>query len=115
MIRFRISARAQRDLDLIVEQSGERWGDVARERYTTLLVEALREIMRAPTGPGTRDRANLVRGVRSLHLRDAREARAASRVNAPVHVIFYRVGIDRIDVVRVLHERMEASRHLPSK
>jgi toxin ParE1/3/4 len=36
-----------------------------------------------------------------------------ARVRQPVHILFYRVvrpGL--VDIVRVLHERMETSRHL---
>jgi len=37
-------------------------------------------------------------------------------VAAPVHIVFYRVaGPDLIEVTRVLHERMELSRHLGAR
>ena len=29
------------------------------------------------------------------------------------HVVFYRDRPDRVDVVRILHERMDPARHLP--
>jgi toxin ParE1/3/4 len=37
----------------------------------------------------------------------------AAKVRRPVHVIYYRLARDGvIEIVRVLHERMEPSRHL---
>lgn len=64
-------------------------------------------------GPVTRDRAGLSAGLRSLHLRHARGKDAEVKVRRPVHVLYYRaMGPDMIEIVRVLHERMEPGRHL---
>jgi len=57
-----------------------------------------------------------VTGVRSFHVRYVRHARSDDpdiKVRRPVHVLYYRVARrGLIEIVRVLHERMEASRHL---
>jgi len=108
--RFRLSAPAQADLAAILELSGERWGDDGRARYAALLGAAMRKIAADPEGPNTRDRSELAPGLRGFHLRHARRG---LDVASPVHVIFYRVGASGwIDVVRVLHERMEPTRHV---
>ena len=38
---------------------------------------------------------------------------ATAKVRRPVHVLYYRVGDEGvIEIVRVLHEKMDPSRHL---
>jgi toxin ParE1/3/4 len=73
----------------------------------------MRKVAAEPEGPTTRDRAELFRGIRSFHLRNARTGDAEARVRKPVHVLFYRVvGPRLVEIVRVLHERMDPSRHI---
>ena len=109
MARVRISGPARLDLASILAISSERWGEVGRARYTALISAAMRSIARNPEAAATRDRTELSEGLRSFHIRHARGARG---VKEPVHVIFYRATQDLIQVVRVLHERMEPSLHL---
>lgn len=73
----------------------------------------MRKIAADPDDPTTRNRNDLLPGIRSLHLRHARRERRAGSVRQPVHVIYYRVSEPGVvEIVRVLHERMEPSRHL---
>jgi toxin ParE1/3/4 len=109
MARFRISAPAHDDLEHILATNLDRWGDAGRARYAALLTTAMRTIARDPEGSMIRERPELSPGVRSLHIRHARGARG---VKDPVHVIFYRRDDDVVEVVRVLHERMEPTQHL---
>jgi len=113
MARFRLSSLARGDLTHILAVSAERWGIEGRRRYAALLTAAMRKVAAQPDGVATRDRSELSRGVRSLHLRHARVGDGETGVRQPVHVLFYRVvrpGV--VEIVRVLHERMEPSRHL---
>jgi toxin ParE1/3/4 len=104
MARFRISRLAQSDVERILETSQERWGVATRERYAALVVEALRAIAGDPQGSSSKDRSDLMVGLRSFHLRRA----TAGSVGAPVHVVYYRMHRSgSVDVVRVLHERMD--------
>lgn len=113
MARFRLSGPARADLAGILATSLERWGEDGRARYAALLAAAMRSIAAAPEAPATRDRAELVPGVRSFHVR---QVRGAHGVKTPVHVLYFRVTSSSvIEIVRVLHERMEPSLHLPSK
>jgi len=107
--RFRISDPAREDLGNILATSAERWGEEGRERYAALLVAAMRTIARDPVGPTTRDRAALLPGLRSFHVRHARRR---STVHDPVHVMFYRAAESAIEIVRVLHERMDPASHV---
>jgi toxin ParE1/3/4 len=73
----------------------------------------MREVAAEPAGPATRDRADLRLGIRSFHLRYARSDNPGGRIRRPVHVLYYRVGgAGIVEIVRVLHERMEPSGHL---
>ena len=112
MARFRLARPAQIDLANILATSAERWGTEGRRRYAAVLADAMRQVAAEPTGPLTKKRPDLRSGIRSFHVRHARRSEAA-RVRRPVHVLYYRVtqkGV--IEIVRVLHERMEPSRHL---
>jgi toxin ParE1/3/4 len=113
MARFRLSLLARADLAQILTVSAERWGTEGKRRYAAVLAAGMRKVAAEPHGPTTRDRAELSRGIRSLHLQNARAGDTEVKVRKPVHVLFYRVvrpGL--VEVVRVLHERMEPSRHI---
>jgi len=113
MGRFRISRPAQADISGILTTSAERWGVEAQRRYAACLAAAMRKAAFDPEGLVTKNRDELLPGIRSLHLRHARDDETDAKVHRPVHVLYYRVvrpGL--IEIVRVLHERMEPSRHL---
>jgi len=113
MTRYRLSRLAEADLIGILGASSRRWGSDGRSRYASLLVAAMRKIAAEPEGPATRRREELRQGIRSFHLRHARSTDPEGRVRRPVHVLYYRaVTADLTEIVRVLHERMEPSRHL---
>ena len=110
MAGFRISRPARADLERILEISLERWGDAGQMRYRALLEAALHAIASAPEGPMTRDRGLLGAGLRSLHVRHARRVHG---VHDPVQIIYYRwTRSSSIEVVRILHERMDPTTHL---
>ena len=68
-----------------------------------------------PEGPSTRDRSDLSSSLRSLHLRHARKSSREEMVESPVHVVFYKATeADLIEIIRVLHERMEPSLRIGS-
>lgn len=112
MARFRVSGPAQGDLAHILATSLERGGEAARKRYAQLMTVALRAIAESATGPATRARDELGKGLRSMHVR---QARGAAAVRDPVHVIFFRVHGECIEIVRVLHERMDPARHVTTQ
>jgi toxin ParE1/3/4 len=72
----------------------------------------MRAAATAPEGPMTRNRADLMPGIRSLHLRHVRGTNEA-KVGSPVHLLYHRVARPGlIEIVRVLHERMDPLRQL---
>ena len=72
----------------------------------------MRKVAADPEGPVTRDRTELMPGIRSFHIRHARSDDPQARVRRPAHILYYRViGAGLIEIVRVLHDRMEPHRH----
>jgi toxin ParE1/3/4 len=113
MTRYRLSRYARADLAHILETSGQMWGAEGRRRYPALLAAALRQAASDPEGRSTRDRGELLRGLRSLHLRHVRAEAPPAKVKRPVHSLYYRtIHPGLIEIVRVPHERMEPGRHL---
>ena len=110
---FRLSRPAEADLADILSASAERWGIAGRRRYAAILAAAMRKVAAEPEGPATRDRTELMPGIRSYHIRHARGDDPEARVRRPAHVLYYRVvRAGPIEIVRVLHDRMEPNRHL---
>jgi toxin ParE1/3/4 len=113
MARFRLSHPAQADLARLLTTSAERWGPEGKRRYAALLAAAMRKVAADPQGLAIRDRADLLPGIRSFHVRHARRDDPEEKVKRPGHILYYRVvqpGL--IETVRVLHDRMEPSRHV---
>jgi toxin ParE1/3/4 len=113
MARFRISRLARADLVRILATSAERWGTEGRRRYAAVIATAMRQVASDPDGVATRDRSEFLRGVRSFHIRHARADDLAPKVMRPAHILYYRaIRPGLVEIVRVLHERMEPSRHI---
>lgn len=113
MPRYRLTSLAEADVEEILRASGVAHGEDARARYRGLLSAAFRRVAADPHGGASAARDELHPGLLSLHLRHARKFSREAPVARPVHIVFYRVmapGIVTID--RVLHERMDANRHL---
>lgn len=116
-MRLRLTAAAEADIAEILLRSEEDFGFAARERYERLILIALRDIATAPFRPGSTHRPELgdEQG-RSWHLKHSRErARGPNGiVRHPRHLILYRMEApDQVAIIRLLHDAMEVSRHLP--
>ncbi|HEU4854330.1 MAG TPA: type II toxin-antitoxin system RelE/ParE family toxin [Nitrosospira sp.] len=85
---------AQRDIDDILAYTLENRGAGQLEKYKIMLDTAFKEIEQNPD----MGKSGLLPGLR--------------RFPAGSHVIFYRVDDTSISVIRVLHGRMDYSRHL---
>jgi toxin ParE1/3/4 len=113
LARYRLSDPAKADIADILRASQTRHGAEARVRYRGLLTTAMRRVAADPLGLSTQDRSELVAGLRSLHIRHARDESREAPVAEPVHVVFFRAtepGV--VEIVRVLHDRMEPGRRL---
>ena len=115
MARYRLSEPAAADIAAILRRSEELHGKEARLRYRACLTAAMRRVAADPTAMSTVDRTELAPGFRSFHIRHSRGESRAAPVANPAHVIFYRVvQTSVVEIVRVLHERMEPRRHVGS-
>lgn len=113
MARYRLSDPARADIASVLRSSEAMHGADARVRYRGLLTATLRRIAADPKGPSTVARSELFAGLRSLHIRHCRAESREAQVGDPVHVIFYRaIAPGLVEIVRVLHERMEPGRHI---
>jgi len=98
-----LGAEAERDFANIVTWTAEQFGARQAEAYTDLLLAAVETLARDPLGGATKARDNDIgAGFRSLHV--ARPGR---------HILLYRLEGERVLIVRILHDSMELSRHLP--
>ena len=94
---FVLTPRAQTDLDEIWDYTADRWGLDQAETYTRQLWKDIAIVANRP----------------SLG-RECNEVRRGYRMYpSGSHVLFYRQVADSIDVVRILHERMDYERHIP--
>lgn len=113
MARYRLSDPAKADIASMLRASETMHGTDARIRYRALLTAAMWRIAGDPHGLSTVDRGDFFLGIRSFHIRHSRGESREAPVGDPAHVIFYRaVGPGLMEIVRVLHERMQPSRHI---
>jgi toxin ParE1/3/4 len=96
MSRFTLSPRARADIEEIWDYTEARWSRDQAEIYVRQIKTAIENLAADPS-----------RG------RACDDVRAGYR-KYPVgsHVAFYRVTPDGIDIVRILHGRMDFERHL---
>jgi toxin ParE1/3/4 len=95
--RYVLSPAARADLEEIWDYTCQRWGDDQAEEYVREIQRAIERVMDNP-----------------MIGRACDELRAGYRKHAVgSHTLYYRiVGGDVINVVRILHQRMDVDRHL---
>ena len=91
------SPAAKMDLEHIWDHSVEIWGLDQADRY-------LDEIRDACFGLASGDRRGRPVDVRAGHLKYA----------TGVHMVYFRDHVDRLEVIRILHQRQDVSRNLPT-
>lgn len=94
--RVIISPKARRDLIDIGRYTEKQWGNTQRKKYLAQLKARFEKLAQHPSLGRRRD--ELPEAPLGYH-----EGR---------HVIFYRPLADDIEIVRVLHDSMDFSRHL---
>ncbi len=96
MAEYRLSPRAQRDLDGIFDYTVARWGLPQAIRYTDRIEAASADLAEAP------QRSQDCGNIRARY----------RRRNVERHVIYFRPTRYGIAVARILHQSMNAARHL---
>ncbi len=97
MVGFTLTSKAKSDLKEIARYTQERWGREQRDLYLRMLDSCIRQLAARP------DQGS-----------DCSEIRAGYRkLIAGRHLIFYRQpDTDAIEIVRILHGRMDIDTHL---
>lgn len=96
MAEYRLSPQAQRDLEELFDYTMIHWGLAQALRYSDLVEAACVDLADAP------QRAQVC-----SHIRPGYRRRSLER-----HVIYFRTTSYGIAVIRILHQRMDAARHL---
>jgi toxin ParE1/3/4 len=96
MAEYRLTPAAERDLESIWTYTAGQWGVGQADRYIDFLIEAFAGLADSPKTAPSCD-----------HIRSGYRRWGVER-----HVIYFCAADYGIAVIRVLHERMDASRHL---
>lgn len=96
MTGYRLSPAAQQDLSAIWDYTQERWDATQAEIYIFEMRAAIERIAADPQ-----------RGRTCSDIRDGYR-----RYSIGSHLIFYTQGPNRVDVIRIVHQRMDIGRHL---
>ena len=105
--RVRLGGAAELDFANILKWTTENFGPRQARIYRDTLVRAIGELVDGPDVAGSSARDEIMRGLHTLHV--ARHGRRGS------HFLMYRVATKTtIEIVRILHDRMDLQRHFPS-
>lgn len=102
-----LGGQAGRDFAAILDWTAKTFGARQARTYRDTLKAAIRALETGPDIPGSKRRDEIVPGLRTLHV-----ARAGRHGR---HFLMYRVvGETRIEILRILHDGMDVTRHTPS-
>jgi plasmid stabilization system protein ParE len=102
-----VSARAHRELLVILGASRVQFGVEAERRYRKLVDQAIKDLGANPNRPGVSP-YSVSEGLFLYHLRHARlRTPRASRVLKPRHIIVFRYSGERVEVLCLLHDAMD--------
>lgn len=96
MAEYRLTPAALRDMETIWTHTHQQWGLEQANRYIDILTAAFAELAQSPKAAPACD-----------HIRPGYRRRSVER-----HMIYFRITAYGIAVVRILHDRMDAPRHL---
>ncbi len=91
-----VSPNARQDLSDVHLYSEQQWGKPQRAKYSDILNEAMRELVRFPSIG--RIRTEIASNLRSRRVKE--------------HVIYYEADDHAVTVLRILHGRMNSEDHL---
>jgi toxin ParE1/3/4 len=110
--RVVVDIDARVDAIAIVNTSVLSFGRAAAERYSRLITQSYADLATWPERPGARWFED---DVYLYHLRwSRRTADTRERVARPRHLVVYRYDADSIQVLRLLHDRMDVRAHVRS-
>ncbi|MFZ1180370.1 MAG: type II toxin-antitoxin system RelE/ParE family toxin [Herbaspirillum sp.] len=96
MAEYRLTPAAEHDLEIIWTHTSQQWSVEQANRYTNMLMAAFAELTQSPKTAPACD-----------HIRPGYRRRSVER-----HMIYFRITVYGIVVVRILHDRMDVSLYL---
>jgi toxin ParE1/3/4 len=107
---IRLTAAAESDFRHIVQWSARQFGAAQARIYAHTLTLVIEALTQGPDVAGGRCRDDIGKGLRVLHV--------APHGRKGRHFLIFRVRstdkLEAIEVLRILHDAMELTRHLPS-
>ena len=100
-----LSPLAEDDLSNIASWTASHFGARQAGIYVDALVETIEELVSVKTHPPSKDRNEILPGLRSLHM--ARRGRSGR------HILLYFEDVATVTILRIVHDSMELARHLP--
>jgi toxin ParE1/3/4 len=95
MSNYRLSPLAEEDLFKIISTTIESWGSAQAKVYAQTIDSALLKLAQYPDFG--RERSDIYNGARSFPVEK--------------HIVFYQISDNGIDVARILHQRMDLTKH----
>ena len=99
MKKLVVAFSARADLEDIARYTERRWGAARKRLYLDALRDRFAQLRTSPGLGAARD--DVRSGYRSIA--------------SGSHVVFYRETADSIEILRVLHQRMDVHRHVPGE
>lgn len=109
MTPYRLTRRAAADLADILRDTTRRFGAHQRDAYAALIEAAANHVAHHPETPAARARPDLAPDVRAFHVEHT-----AARRGAAAHILYFIPSAPppaTVTVLRILHERMDPTRH----
>lgn len=104
-MRLVVAPDAEGDFDEIVRTSAEAFGETAAHRYRLLIQQAFADVLARPDRP---EAPGVPGDLRFYPIRHSRlRVPVPDRVGQPRHVLVYRHDAERLEIVRILHDRMD--------
>jgi toxin ParE1/3/4 len=103
----RLVAVSEQDYLEIIKRSAQDFGAIQAEVYAEILAMAMNALhLEGPEAIGVKAREEIGHGIFTLH--------AATHKRKARHFLVFRVlEIQTIEILRILHDRMDLARHLP--
>jgi toxin ParE1/3/4 len=107
--KIRLVAASEQDYLGVIKRSAQDFGSVQAEAYAETLEKAINALREdGPDTIGVKEREEIGPNIFTLHV--ARHKRKAS------HFLVFRVlEIRTIEILRILHDRMDLARHIPPR
>ena len=100
-----LSPLAEADLSGIAAWTAANFGERQATAYIDAIITTIEELSAHQPHPRSKQRDEIAPGIRSLHM--------AKRGRRGRHLILYLEDQDALTILRILHDSMELSRHLP--